>query len=207
MSYFCGIIENEITYRAYKYLIEAKVVPKGIVDWGYDGFTIPPPAPEINFECSLKEMNQYVRTKTGFKNVEFVVKGLDGVLDNVILRRKTEQVSPLSAIIESEEIEETYYKGEILDDDDAISKIWGDMKKFVKYYEGQYFMKKGNIWVVGDKNVASSCFCYFMKFLLILFLVFLFFIHDLNFQLSYEICHIHLNFELNLVFFYFYLPI
>lgn len=163
MSYFCGVIENEITYKAYKYLIEAKVIPKGIVDWGYDGFTIPPPAPEINFECSLKEMNQYVRTKTGFKNVEFIVKGLDGVLDNVIERRKTEQISPLSAIIESEEIEETYYKGEIVDDEDAIGKIWGDVKKFVKYYEGQYFMKKGNIWVVGEKNVASSCFCYFMK--------------------------------------------
>jgi hypothetical protein len=163
MSYFCGVIENEITYKAYKYLIEAKVIPKGIVDWGYDGFTIPPPAPEINFECSLKEMNQYVRTKTGFKNVEFVVKELDGVLDNVIERRKTEQVSPLSAIIESEEIEETYYKGEILDDEDAIGKIWDNVKKFVKYYEGQYFMKKGNVWVVGEKNVASSCFCYFMK--------------------------------------------
>ena len=163
MSYFCGVIENEITYRAYKYLIEAKVIPKGIVDWGYDGFTIPPPSPEINFECSLKEMNEYVRTKTGFKNVEFVVKELDGVLDNVIERRKTEQVSPLSAIIESEEIEETYYKGEILDDEDAIGKIWGDVKKFVKYYEGQYFMKKGNIWAVGKENVMSSCFCYFMK--------------------------------------------
>jgi hypothetical protein len=42
MSYFCGIIENELTYQAYLYSKKTKIYKIRAVDWGLDGMTLPP---------------------------------------------------------------------------------------------------------------------------------------------------------------------
>lgn len=74
MSQFCGIIENELTYRAYKYREINGLCPAKGIDWGYDGFTTPPPPPHTDHEFHLNAMNEYVRDKTGFTSVCFIEK-------------------------------------------------------------------------------------------------------------------------------------
>ena len=83
MSYFCQIIENDITYHAYKYLVKNELIKAKHVDWGYDGITFKNPhTPFIN------ELNSYVAKKTGFVNVCFVEKPFDDVLYDIIEERK-----------------------------------------------------------------------------------------------------------------------
>jgi len=75
MSYFCGIIENEITFQAYKYACANGMCKKRKVSWGYDGFTIPAPPAHFDEDFHLSALNEYVREKTGFTKVTFVRKG------------------------------------------------------------------------------------------------------------------------------------
>ncbi|RYH06094.1 hypothetical protein EON65_43290 [archaeon] len=42
MSYFCGIIENEITHKALKYL-EKKYIKNKVMGWSFNGLTFPSP--------------------------------------------------------------------------------------------------------------------------------------------------------------------
>lgn len=74
MSQFCGILENEITFRAYKYRVENGLCPAKCVDWGYDGFTTPAPPAHTDHAFHLNAMNEYVREKTGFTGVTIVEK-------------------------------------------------------------------------------------------------------------------------------------
>jgi hypothetical protein len=76
MSYFCGIIEHEITYQAYKFLYNNDVIQDRHVDWGLDGLTFP--SPDItNLTEKFQELNAHVRIKTGFDLVTFVIKPFD----------------------------------------------------------------------------------------------------------------------------------
>lgn len=84
MSYFCGIIENELTFQAYKFAYKNKMCQQRRVDWGYDGFTIPPGSEEVDID----KMNEYVRSKTGFKTVTFIRKEYDDVLTDVLEKRR-----------------------------------------------------------------------------------------------------------------------
>lgn len=90
MSQFCGIIENEITYRAYKYVCDNHKEIKKNVDWGYDGFTIP----QTNEKVDIDAMNQYVRDTTKFKKVCFIEKSFDPkyVLTDIINQRRSDGV-------------------------------------------------------------------------------------------------------------------
>jgi hypothetical protein len=91
ISQFCGIIENEITYRAYKYVCDNHKEIKKNVDWGYDGFTVPPTFEKI--DCV--RMNLYVRDKTKFEKVTIVEKPFqtDTVLNECIDKRKIDTVN------------------------------------------------------------------------------------------------------------------
>lgn len=86
MAYFCGILENEISFRAYKWLVSNNIIEKGVIDWGYDGMTFP--NPNVDFDY-IAEMNEHVRLKTGFHDVTFVLKEFDDdeVLNDVLDRR------------------------------------------------------------------------------------------------------------------------
>jgi hypothetical protein len=90
MSQFCGIIENELTFRAYKYRVENGLCPAKGADWGYDGYTTPPPHPHTDHEFHLNAMNDYVREKTGFSGVVFVEKQFkpSTILQSVIDARR-----------------------------------------------------------------------------------------------------------------------
>ena len=102
MSYFCGIVENEITFQAYKYACANGMCKKRELDWGYDGFTIPP----LDFDEAfhLNAMNEYVREKTGFTKVSFVRKEFDEteILQECIdLRRATVDAIPVPIVAEA----------------------------------------------------------------------------------------------------------
>lgn len=73
MSYFCGIIENEITFQAYKFACSKGVCVKRCISWGYDGFTIQKEIP-ANL---LVELNAHVCSKTGLSGVKFIKKEFD----------------------------------------------------------------------------------------------------------------------------------
>jgi hypothetical protein len=91
MSYFCGIIENEITFQAYKFLQINVHISDRHLDWGLDGLTMPSFAEdEEDLQEIMIELNAYVRLKTGFHGIEFLVKPFDDseILHNSILERE-----------------------------------------------------------------------------------------------------------------------
>ena len=96
MSYFCGIIENEITFQAYKFACSKGVCVKRCISWGYDGFTI---QKEIPVDL-LAELNAHVCAKTGLSGVKFIKKEFDNaeILEECIQTRRgsaaIEQVVP-----------------------------------------------------------------------------------------------------------------
>ena len=109
MAYWCGIIENEITFKAYKYLCDNHIIEKGFVDWGLDGLTIPFPNNYNEFEFHLNQMNEYVRKQTGLERICFVRKNFKAneLLISCIEERKnliinaddyTEKITPQEEI-------------------------------------------------------------------------------------------------------------
>jgi hypothetical protein len=90
MSYFCGIVENEITYQAYKYLQINGHIWDRHVDWGLDGLTMPAFTDNVDtLHETIDNLNEYVRKMTKFEDVEFVVKDFDEseILHNSIDKR------------------------------------------------------------------------------------------------------------------------
>ena len=87
MSYFCGIIENEITFQAYKFACSKGLCVKRNISWGYDGFTI---LNEIPTEL-LAELNAFVCAKTGLSGIRFINKEFDNaeILEECIQMRNS----------------------------------------------------------------------------------------------------------------------
>ena len=109
MSYFCGIVENEITFQAYKYACANGMCEKRKIDWGYDGFTIPPPPAYFDEQFHLNALNEFVREKTGFTKVSFIRKGFEEgeILQECIdLRRATADAVPVQLVVEGEAVAE-----------------------------------------------------------------------------------------------------
>ena len=86
MAYFCGIIEHELTFQAYKYAYKNGMCRQREVDWGFDGFTLPPMEEGFDYEYHDNAMNAFVHEATGFKNVRFIRKDYDddSILTDVI---------------------------------------------------------------------------------------------------------------------------
>jgi len=139
MSYFCGIIENEITFRAYKYLLKENIIQKGLLDWGLDGITFPNPE-NIALDEILAEMNDAVRKVCGFKTVSFIVKAFedDEILEDLITKRN--------------EISKEDDCG-IMDDEPKRS----DKKDWAQYNELQKEIKDDDFKTVADKFELSHC--------------------------------------------------
>lgn len=82
MSYFFQIIENEITYNAYMYLLTKQIVEKNKLVWGYDGLTFKPLK-----DFDINDLNDYINYKTNFSQVKFIQKELDEI-DTKALNKK-----------------------------------------------------------------------------------------------------------------------
>lgn len=90
MSYFCNILENDVTYEAYTHLHKNKIVDRYGVDWAWDGITLPPMPLGSNVDDVLRGLNAKVRKVTGLANVTFVHKPFqaDDILEEVIVSRR-----------------------------------------------------------------------------------------------------------------------
>ena len=127
MSYFCGILENEITFQAYKYACDNGMCKKRRVSWGYDGFTIPPPPAYFDEEFHLNAMNEYVREKTGLTDIGFIRKGFEPeeiLTDCLEARRAIPNAVPAVAqeVIIGEDIADAPPDGG--DDQDERYMVW-----------------------------------------------------------------------------------
>ena len=114
MSYFCGAIENEISFRGYKYLVDKHIIKKGFCDWGYDGFTFPFEQSLEDLEVHINDMNAYVRKHTGFNTVSFIIKPFDDceVLSELVENRKNivvaDKVEDIMIIEPVEELDNSF---------------------------------------------------------------------------------------------------
>lgn len=147
MSYFCGIIENEITFKAYKYLVDKSIIQRRFCDWGLDGITFPyPTCDDLDFVIS--EMNDYVKKQTGLSRICFVVKPFDenDLLLSLIDERKN--------IVIEDEIEESEID-ELLSFD-KVSKEFE--KKHSKITDKGIFIKKteNNNIVMSKSHLVTS---------------------------------------------------
>ena len=74
------------------------------VDWGYDGFTIPPVnEDEIDINYHVRMMNNHVSKQTGFKNVSFIRKKID---EADVLKEVIEQYESISEVDENEKLDD-----------------------------------------------------------------------------------------------------
>ena len=188
MSYFCGILENEITYHAYKYGCDNSLCSAKRVDWGYDGFTIPPPPPYTDEAFHLNAMNEYVRQKTGFNMVSFEPKEFktDTIIQSVIdARRQLVVANPIPppqvvipqqavALAEGEEDASSITSGEttassivvegiIEDDNEGANMIFNYIKDRFKYCYGQFYFKQNQVWVQNKAKVDNHLIDFILR--------------------------------------------
>lgn len=153
MSYFCGIVENEITYQAYKYLHKEELIYERWLDWGLDGLTLP------RFEGSVKSvlngLNKFVRDKTGFTLVTFEHKEFN---DNEILHECIDEREEMIIDDENNDIDNVY--DEKCDD---IVSFDGVAKKFeeshCKIDNKSIFIKQTSdgFIVMSRSQIVTSC--------------------------------------------------
>lgn len=168
MSYFCGVLENEITFQAYKYCVDNGLAPKRGVDWGYDGFTTPPPPPYTDDSFHLNAMNEFVRERTGFKMVTIELKEIkpETIIQSVIDARRAIVVvaNPIAPVVFAENVEgiadetesvatNVILSGIIDDDNEGANLIFQHIKDRFKFCYGNIFFKQRNVWVSSKDTV------------------------------------------------------
>ena len=155
MSYFCGIVENEITYQAYKYLQLQGLIWDRHLDWGLDGLTLPSFSEDEDvIKETIDEMNEYVRRNTKFPDVTFVVKDFDDseILHNAIQKRNDMLIDEYNEDLEAPEPEIPEIKS------------FGDVakefeKKHCKIINKSVFVKQeGNEHIIMSKQQLSTSY-------------------------------------------------
>ena len=155
MSYFCGIIENDLTYNAYTYAHKNGLCNKQLIDWGYDGFTFPFPKQEINLEDAFDKMNDYVKKQTGFKRVRFIHKKFDE--DEILLDLINKRYSMTNEELVLEDLK-TFVK--IEDDTEAASFMYDELKDIIFANAGQIFYKMDKIWIYEMVEIDNALLYY-----------------------------------------------
>ena len=177
MSYFCGVIENEITFKAYKYLVDNHLIQKCFCDWGLDGITFPAPAPYTDFDFHINEMNEYVRKQTGLSRICFVRKEFeeDELIMPLIEARRNMSIAtavdsndiPLVdcvPVLQAEELDgednvsqvSNVILNDIIDDDnEGAEMIYNVIKDRFKFCCGNIFFKQTNVWVNSKQKVDN----------------------------------------------------
>jgi len=97
MSYWCGIIENHITYQACKFLQKIQVISPNKFSWGYDGITF---KNNHNFKDNhtIDLLNDEIQQKCNLPHVKFIIKPFDEYIELPITID-----NPLSSTLTKEE--------------------------------------------------------------------------------------------------------
>jgi hypothetical protein len=144
MSYFCGILENHITYTAYSYACNSGLcTPFENTDWGLDGFTIKPLVQDAQgFQQKMTEMNLHTQRLTGFSKVQFIHKDFkdDEILMDIINARRLLKTADIPQEEQVEEEEENT-DFEVEDVEEEEEKAASDEKLDMNYEEetARYF--------------------------------------------------------------------
>jgi len=170
MSYFCGILENEITFQAYKYACANGMCEKRKISWGYDGFTIPPPPAYFDEVFHLNGLNEWVREKVGLAEITFIRKEFEAeeiIQECLDLRRATADATPVVAEVVGEAVVEA---PEPSDQDEAylawkenFEKDWCKIKNtssFIREYKQDGIFVK---YVIQNKKQVRDAYeheCY-----------------------------------------------
>ena len=129
MSYFCGTVENYLTYEAYTYAWKHNMCKRYEIDWGYDGFTFPNKMTEEELATHVTDMNAHLQKKTGLKSVCFIQKPFTHVMD-VSYTRHTQ-----TDLIEANT------------DYDAAVYMLSELKNHLLSCDRRVYMKKDNVWI------------------------------------------------------------
>lgn len=135
MSYVCQIVENDVTFEAFRFLCTKRVIQNNVLDWGYDGLTFPRPEdPSFNLD----------RRATGFQMVSFVHKQFGGEVRMDLIERRRGMPD-----LTDEEAEEWKPAMVVEDERDASKVIYDMVKDRVVHTRGATYLRQGEsrYWV------------------------------------------------------------
>lgn len=114
-SYFYGIIENDILFQLYQFMIDRKYIVKTKCAPEYDGICFKPIKPVCEYQSLVDEFSNHLYSVDNFR-MKFKIKGFDNVVDEVIeYRRNNLQQNDEEIILRSELIEcENYAEFKLL---------------------------------------------------------------------------------------------
>lgn len=143
MSYFCGTLENEILYVAYKFLIKCNAItPKKEISLEYDGLCFKRPE-YMNLDEIISSLNQHITKKLNI-DINFKFKSYDPVHVNqkIIKLRKEMKIEKVETFNERIAVES---------DKQASDILYERLKDDLIYCESQLFYKNKNVWICGKK--------------------------------------------------------
>lgn len=73
MSYWCGIVENHITYEAYRFLEKLQVISPTKCSWGYDGLTFKNNK-NFKYDITIDALNTHIKEKCHLDHIKFIIK-------------------------------------------------------------------------------------------------------------------------------------
>ena len=73
MSYWCGIVENHITYQAYKFLEKMQVISPTKCSWGYDGLTFKNNN-NFKYDTTIDLLNIHIKDNCHLDHIKFIIK-------------------------------------------------------------------------------------------------------------------------------------
>lgn len=137
MSYFCGIIENDILACAYKYGVKNNLFPAKSIDLCFDGFTTPPPPFGTDIDFHIAQMNDTILRETGF-DVKMKVKPFTNIMQSIIDKRIANEIPTIDIEDSGIHICETDTAA-----CDVVLSLLGDN---IFADRSRIFIKCGNVW-------------------------------------------------------------
>jgi hypothetical protein len=120
MSYFCGVIENEISFKAYKCLVDKHFIERRRCSWGYDGLTFKR-CLGVEMDIVLDGLNKHIAKTTGFETVSFIEKEFEKheVLHDVLNERNNYVIAEMVCpVIEDDDISTSIKNVSLENEDD-----------------------------------------------------------------------------------------
>jgi len=153
MSYFCGTIENELLFIAYKFLTKKGVIQEKKCALEYDGLCFK--NPNINMDEIINELNWKIKTDTKL-DVKFIIKTYNPLYIHQDIIDKRNELLPVAIAlpIESQSIE--------TQEEDAM-KVYYDWKEKFERHHFKVINKSFFIKCIKDKNGIILEFRIFSK--------------------------------------------
>lgn len=145
MSYFCGIVENDIIYVCKKFLIKQGVIKNRKELLEYDGLCFKRPD-NLNLEIFIKPLNDEIKSKCKMDiTMKWKNYKAEYVHNDIIEKREQIKFTPQESL-EIEYADEDNYASQI---------IFGRLKDRLKSYKGRIFYKFENIWEYDSEKIDN----------------------------------------------------